>query len=628
MMATMAGSAFGLRATTALLTLIVLSLGGVTDAKFLSMPFTTDFDIFGTGTYGPDGPWQAVGVMLGNHERKSHLVPLEGPSVPVWPTAASMVALHSTKARGKYNITRSGNATKPFLEITEGTSENKASALFRFADLNSNHSTAGVMVIDAMTFSNLRFEEPGYANVQATIYVMDSSVITYPNNRTSDPEVGILGFGRPGDLDFRGTSVLVQMKEAGLISSSSFGLHIASVPLKQRGSLILGGYEENRVIGPVGVFNKTTGLPATYLTDVSVGFEGVAEQDREGGSVWPNPVPDQASRVGLDRFMQPSKKNGIIAIPNPAVPGIYLPSPVCANVATKIPVVWKEDLGYYLWDTTDPRYDTVMNFGGYMAFTFLDSTATNITIKVPFKLLNLTLEKPIVDEPVPYFPCHDTDSYNTGIWELGRAFLQGAFFGVNYDTNVTFLAQAPGPDMEQSVIRSLEPEDRNMTSLPAKAFVNSWRKQWPELIIPDTESTLGPGALAGIIIGVLAVVGLLLAGGWVVWRRRQRGRGAQQLSGEQSSDSDMKSVRELDSRAKSEAKECPYPEHPFVEIGDSTVVELDSRSMRTVKTSRDPSQFSEAPSSPCVYEMPADNPFLDREREKEREVDKEKEGQR
>ncbi|KAK4677813.1 hypothetical protein QC764_302150 [Podospora pseudoanserina] len=624
MITAMAGSASGSRAAI-LLTLIALCLGGVADAKFLSMPFTTDFDIFGSGTYGPDGPWQAVGVLLGSHERKSHLVPLEGPAVPVWPTAASMVALHSTKAGGKYNITRSGNASEPFLKITEGTSEDNASALFRFADLNSNHRTSGLMVVDAMTFTNLRFEEPGYANVQATIYVMDSSVISYPNNRTSKPTVGVLGFGRPSDLNFRGTSVLVQMKEAGLISSSSFGLHIASVPLKQRGSLILGGYEENRVIGPVGVFTKTTGLPVTYLTDVSIGYEGATEKDREDGSVWPNPVPDEASRVGLARFMQPSE-NGIIAIPNPAVPGIYLPPPVCANAATKLPVVWKEDLGYYLWDTTDPRYDTVMNFGGYMAFTFLDSTAANITIKIPFKLLNLTLEAPIVDEPVPYFPCHDTDSYNTGIWELGRAFLQGAFFGVNYDTNVTFLAQAPGPDMEQSATRSLEPTDRNMTGLPVKAFVNSWRKQWPELVIPDTESTLSPGALAGIIIGTLAVVGLLTTLGWFVWRRRQRGRGAQQLSGEQPSDSEMKSVSELGIPDKVEAKICPYPEKPFVEIGDSTVLELDSRgvtNVRTVRTARDLSQFSEAPDSPGVYEMPADNPFVDRQRDKEKEADRE-----
>ncbi|KAK4175256.1 aspartic peptidase domain-containing protein [Triangularia setosa] len=616
-MTTMTGSASRPK-VMALAVLVFLSLGRVADAKFLQMPFTTDFDVFGTGLYGPDGPWQAVGVMLGSHQRKSMLVPFEnGPLVAVWPSGASMVALHSTKAGGQYNITHSGNATKPFLKVTEDSPHDSVSHLFRFADLNSNHSTTGALVVDAMTFPNLRFEEPGYANVQATTYVMDSSVITYPNNKTYNPRAGILGFGRPSDLEFPGTSVLVQMKETGLISSSSFALHLASAPLRQRGSLILGGYEQNRVIGPVGAFDMRTGMPVTYLTDVSIGSEGVERQSWESGSVWPNPVMDEASRVGIARFGG-GTKNSIVAVPNPAVPGIYLPPPVCASAAKKLPVVWKEDLGYYLWDTEDRRYEDVINLGGYMAFTFLDSQDANITIKVPFKLLNLTLEAPIVDEPVLYFPCHDTNSFNSGIWELGRAFLQAAFFGVNYDSNVTLLAQAPGPDMEQSVMRSLEPEDRNMTGLPVKAFVNSWRKEWPKLVMPETESTLSSGALAGIVIGVIGGLGLLIAAGWFFWRRRQRSQGAEQLSGEAPSDSEMKSVAELDSRGKGDAKECPYPEKPFVEIGDNAVMELDSKRVRTVVVNQDAS-LSEAPSSPGVYEMPADNPFLDGDKEKERE---------
>ncbi|KAK4205002.1 aspartic peptidase domain-containing protein [Triangularia verruculosa] len=606
-MTAMAASASRPTAKKALAALVFASLA---DAKFLQMPFTSEFDNFGSGTYGPDGPWHAVAALLGNLKRESHLVPLDGPLVSLWPTAASMSAVHSTEAGGTYDTTRSGNATKPFAQIKEAsfqTSENDVATIFRFAELNSNHTSGGFMVVDAMTFTNLRFEEPGYANVQATTYVMNSSVINYPNNRAFKPTVGILGFGRPSDLSFRGTSILVQMKEAGLISSSSFGLHIASVPLRQRGSLILGGYDQSRVIGPVGVFDKTTGFASTYLKDVSVGFEADSEFSWEEQSVWPNPVPDEASRVASTRFMQPDK-NGIIAIPNPAVPGIYLPSPICANAAKQLPVVWKEDLGYYLWDTSDPRYDIVMNFGGYMAFTFLDSQDTNITIKVPFKLLNLTLEAPIVDEPALYFPCHATNSHNTGVWELGRAFLQAAFFGVNYDTNVTFLAQAPGPDMAQSAIQSLEPEDRNMAGMPVAAFVNSWRKQWPELVIPDSKSTLSSGALAGIVVGGLVGVGLLIAACWLFWRQRQRRRGSEQLS-----DSETKSVSELDSGSREDARECPYPEHPFVEIGDNTVMELDSKN------------YSEAPSSPGVYEMPADNPFVDRERDRDKEKEKEEE---
>ena len=64
---------------------------------------------------------------------------------------------------------------------------------------------------------------------------------------------------------------------------------------------------------------------------------------------------------------------------------------------------------------------------------------------MPFALLNLTLEAPLVTEATPYFPCYLSDN----IYSFGRAFLQAAFVAEDLSTGngygTWFFAQAPGP---------------------------------------------------------------------------------------------------------------------------------------------------------------------------------------
>jgi hypothetical protein len=103
-------------------------------------------------------------------------------------------------------------------------------------------------------------------------------------------------------------------------------------------------------------------------------------------------------------------------------------------------------LGLYLWNSDDDSYRKIVTSPAYLSFLFRkDSTNNqNITIKVPFALLNLTLQAALVDEETPYFPCYPSDN----IYSFGRAFLQAAFvskdFGTGDGYGTWFLAQAPG----------------------------------------------------------------------------------------------------------------------------------------------------------------------------------------
>ncbi|KAK0724532.1 aspartic peptidase domain-containing protein [Lasiosphaeris hirsuta] len=573
---------------------------GAGAGEVFQVPFTTDLtndgsdpDLLPPATYGPDGPWQAVSMMLGSYQRPNRSIDFNGgPRVPMWPTDSIILQISEKAAGGKYDI-HNGTASEPWYEF--GNNGNNTAQL---ADYYANQTSEGVCVFDSVTLLNMRFDGAIYANANASIYAMNTTKVTLRDGTTYTPVVGNLALGRPIEF-FLGTSILEQMKDDGLIASSSFGLHLGSVPLKQRGSLIFGGYDESRVIGPIAVFKwDDIGDPNIFLIDLNIGVETGRWpfNTTEIPSLWEK-TTDEAGIAIAEYY---GGKDGYIqAYPNAAVPGIYLPTPICANAAKHLPVTMDNRTGYYLWNTEDPTYWSIVNSGAYLAFTFADSSATNVTIKVPMTLLNLTLEAPIMPTPTPYFPCHDR-AENVSYWELGRAFLQAAYFGINLDTNMTYLAQAPGPNMDQSIVRTLKPGETTLVSKPVSSFVDSWRGEWLALEsdTPGGSSStskrgISGGAIAGIVVGVVVGVALLAAAGWFVWRKRNP-----------QAKLPLNPV-ELHTGPQNRGAPKPYSEKDIKEVGDNFVHEAANSPIQEMESPA-PRTLNEAPGSPGVYEMPAD----------------------
>jgi hypothetical protein len=618
--------------------LVMTQLSAALD--IFQIPFTTDFiDAFGTGLYGPDGPWHAAVVMLGTHQRDNLTAIFDkGPRVPVWPTGSTIVQLLTTEGGGAYEP--SANATEPFEEFGNGGDN-----FMRLADFYANQRSEGAAFTDGLTISNMRFEGQGYANVNATIYAMNTSRVELRDGRSYAPpvHVGNLGLGRPKDTDFVGESMLGQMKSQGLLKSNSFGLHLGSAQFGQKGSLILGGYEENRVLGTVGVFEMQLGTPVIWLVDVQIGVETgrwpfasppnqIGIRENNNGSIWEGKTNDPDADFVIKYL---GGKEGSIALtPNPAVPGIYLPAPTCANAAKHLPVIFDDKTGYYFWDTTSQDYHYILNSAAFLSFILADTSVTNVTIKVPFKALNLTLESPIVDAPRQYFPCFDTSTQGSGYWELGRAFLQSAFFGINFDQNVTFLAQAPGPRNEQSVVRELLPGEKTVVARPAESWADTWRGLWLALEEGPSDAAnsgqndgkLGTAAIAGIAVGGVVGVALLGAAMWWVLRRqrikrRERGAVPASKSVELNTGGKNRWKRRMASVMGGKHKEDGEGDHgekkvveadgdrnDVHEVGDTTVKELASpANMSELSGAGVPSTaLSEAPTSPMIFEMPVE----------------------
>ena len=291
-------------------------------------------------------------------------------------------------------------------------------------------------VVDTMSIET----QHGLVTVDnSAISAVHQEYFKIPSGVSYSPEVGILSLGREGDgtKSFRnvtGQTFPGYLATQNVTPSNSFSLHYGSASLGLGGSLVWGGYDQSRVLGEVGVFQlQPNHMVMPSLLDIQIGVENGTSPFENADSIT-NLLQLNNSFHGF----QPT-------IINPIVPYFFFSPETCANIARHLPVTLQPDIGLYTWNTADPQYERVVQSTTYLALVF-QSTYGNLTIKVPFQLLNLTLEFPIVSSQQQYFPCqpfHASDG--GGSYYLGRAFLQAAFFSINWETQTFFLAQGPGP---------------------------------------------------------------------------------------------------------------------------------------------------------------------------------------
>ena len=308
----------------------------------------------------------------------------------------------------------------------------------------------------------------------STISAINQQNIFLPDGGHLQVQLGSLSLGAPGDGTQQLKTVIGQnfpgyLAMQNVTPSNSFSLHYGSASLGLAGTLVWGGYDQSRVLGDVGSFHLgPNDLMVPTMLDVQIGVENGQTPFIDNGSSFPGLLE-----------LNDSLNNVQPTIINPIVPYLFMSPKTCAAIAQHLPVSLKSDIGLYIWNTTDPQFQRVMSSSAYLAFVFRSSPDANITIKVPFQLLNLTLESPIVQYPQQYFPCRPFHSMDgTGNYYLGKAFLQAAMIGINWHIKAFFLAQAPGPEVSSPDIQSIGPSDTSITSLPEANFASSWSKSW------------------------------------------------------------------------------------------------------------------------------------------------------
>ena len=459
-----------------ILPFLVVSSALAYDTHPLVIPWNT------THSYGPDGPWPVVTVQIGNSDAAG-TQPLSTVDLHPGGIWESMVLTDvSCNANGMV----ASNTSSPCLGDKVGLYYSSASetAIQNFTDAvgliwqwESDQTTdlqgKAVNVLDTVRMQALTGP---FGIPNSTISAVNAWQIQLPDGTYYSAQVGTLSLGAPGTGEqqfgdnWTGQTIPGFMSASGITASNSWGLHYGSVPLNQEGSLVFGGYDQSRVLGDVGAFDLGAGSTMLLtLVDIQIGVE-----------IGSSPF-GESSYVGLLKLN--SSLNGLQpAIVNPIVPYLFMSPETCAAVAEKLPVTFNAQVGLYIWNTTDPQYEMIVDSPAYLAFIILNEGGGNLTIKVPFRLLNLTLEAPIVVTTQQYFPCrpfHATDQSSN--YFLGKAFLQAAFVGMNWQIPKFFLAQAPGPRVGTSNIKSIEPSDTMISADPIENFAVTWARDWTTL---------------------------------------------------------------------------------------------------------------------------------------------------
>ncbi|TGO63379.1 hypothetical protein BCON_0013g00250 [Botryotinia convoluta] len=489
-------------------------------------------------SYGPDGPWQAVSIDIGTPTQAIDLLPGGTWTANILSTSicsnssdcsSSKAGLFDRHASTSYTqINNTG-------VIANTTFANRAGALPIL-------SGAAYIGLDTLTISN-GTDSNTIENFE--LLVIENAVQTLSNGTAYAPQVGTLALGAPDINQTFSSNLTGQFLSSGLYSqaripSNSFGLHIGSASMGIPGSLVLGGYDQSRVLTPVTTQKGYNGTFSMSLVDISIGtIDGYS------------PLNFNTTKSGLlFNNATSAASNGLLAVNvDPSVPYLYLPTSTCDILASFIPITYNENLDLYLWNTTSPLYKPIISSPTYLAFTFSnpdsDNQNTQTSIKIPFSLLSLSLTSPLsnTSDSVPYFPCQPS-SLPSGSWALGRAFLQAAFLGTIWtdSSNISssqstafFLAQAPGPDVPDEELVNLQPDSTSLDT-STTTWKDTWSSHWtplttaldlssPQSLTPSSSSSssstgLPTAQMIGISVGsATAFIFLLAVIFWICKRK-------------------------------------------------------------------------------------------------------------
>lgn len=340
-----------------LLTTIFIVVAG--NDSTIRIPWTTDLDQHGeNGAYGPNGPWQALAISVGGNRSRSRGL---GAYQPMWPSMYWATRAFTSRAGGRYTTNAATWASPASLtfgswwEALRGRGEHTL--------------TTGDLVYDSV---QLGAKTTGLDPFNSTIWGI-SERVSLSSNHTPRYllEVGSLGLGVPTKVAVSQVSgplpstILRTLVSRQKISHEGFSVHIGNVALRQPGSLILGGYEQDRVLGQVGAFHFDPKAPAATSFEVvdihlgtQIGTSPYSRGSEDEGSVWtysPNVDP------------RPFR-----ARPSFELPYIYIPSRALHTLAKRLPLEWAPDLDLWLWNTTNPNYEKITRSSAYLGFVIRD----------------------------------------------------------------------------------------------------------------------------------------------------------------------------------------------------------------------------------------------------------------
>ncbi|KAF2106214.1 aspartic peptidase domain-containing protein [Lophiotrema nucula] len=257
------------------------------------------------------------------------------------------------------------------------------------------------------------------------------------------------------------------------------------------GSLVLGGYDQSRFTDQ----NITVHFSNAGNNSLVVGVQSITYH------------PDQRFDTNTLSFTSDGQFPATI---DSTLPYLWLPKDVCDKFAEQFQLTYDKTRNMYTVDETAHNNNQRTNASMVFLINSGVSSAGSVSITLPYAAFDLQASEPIFNNATRYFPIKQSP---TGVFILGRALLQEAYLIVDYDRGQFQIAPANFSDpMPPEHLVTTFPKDYTPPNPSNSSNSNN-----------DTSGGggLSGGAIAGIVVGILAVA-LFAALGFFFWRKRQR----------------------------------------------------------------------------------------------------------
>lgn len=248
------------------------------------------------------------------------------------------------------------------------------------------------------------------------------------------------------------------------------------------GSLVLGGYDENR-------FDGTKNISMTMGEDINRDLLVYLQDIKTDAGSPSNLLPDGSISIMIDS----------------TVAQLYLPESACTAFEQAFGLTYDNTSDFYLVNTS--LHKTLQSQNANVTFTLGNSSTGGSTVDIvlPYSAFDLTVDFPNVQNPNTsmYFPLKRVADGNDTQYTLGRTFLQEAYLIADYDQRNFTVAPCiwDSDKVSTSSIKSIL--RANETSSQGQG-----------------DSSSSTGAIAGGVVG--GVVGAIALFGAIFWFFRRR----------------------------------------------------------------------------------------------------------
>jgi hypothetical protein len=275
------------------------------------------------------------------------------------------------------------------------------------------------------------------------------------------------------------------------------------------GSLTLGGYDSNRFTPT----NTSFGFYSDISRDLLVNLKSITS-DKSSPS---NLLPDGQISIYLDS----------------TISTIWLPETACAAFESAFNLTYNSTIGHYL--VNDSLHEALQASNPSITFTLVNDSGNEVDITLPYAAFDLTLSPIIANSTLVdngttsrYFPLQR--AANETQYTLGRTFFQEAYLIADYDRGNFTVAPCAWDETNVATTRLtsiLSPSNQKIADGNNKSSSGA--------------SPISSGAIAGIAIGIVALIALLLLALWLIRRKKNKTKGAAHLASH-NADSDAKSM--------------------------------------------------------------------------------------